>query len=73
MALAAPALASLAWPAVRRVGILLALSAFGAFIELVQAIPALHRDCDWRDWVADTLAIIVTLGAVGLWRRRRVA
>jgi hypothetical protein len=62
------ALASLAWPTLRRHRILLTLSAFGAFIELVQAIPALHRDCDWRDWVADTLAILVTLVAVSLWR-----
>src|SRR4051812_5596576 len=32
------------------------LSLFGAMIELVQAIPALHRDCDIKDWVADTFA-----------------
>ncbi len=29
----------------------------GAMIELVQSIPALHRDCDIRDWIADCLAI----------------
>lgn len=37
------------------------LSFTGALIEMFQAIPALHRDCDWRDWVADTLAIAVVL------------
>ena len=31
---------------------------------MCQAIPELHRDCDWHDWVADTLAIMATLGAM---------
>jgi hypothetical protein len=46
------------------------LSAFGAFIEVVQAIPALHRDCDVKDWIADTLACSVVLLFVH-WRRSR--
>lgn len=46
------------------------LSAFGALIEVVQAIPALHRDCDFWDWVADTVAIAAALGPVGLGRLR---
>lgn len=37
------------------------LSFVGALIEVFQSLPILHRDCDFRDWVADTLAIIVTL------------
>ena len=38
------------------------LSFAGALIEVFQAIPALHRDCDFRDWIADTLAVMaVTL------------
>lgn len=37
------------------------LSFLGALIELFQSIPALHRDCDFRDWIADTVAIGVTL------------
>ena len=46
------------------------LSFLGAMIEVAQAIPALHRDCDVRDWVADTLAIVaVTLIATLLVRR----
>ena len=40
------------------------LSFIGALIEVFQAIPELHRDCDWHDWVADTLAIMATLGAM---------
>lgn len=37
------------------------LSLFGAFIEVVQAIPALHRDSDIKDWIADTLACALVL------------
>lgn len=41
--------------------ILVRMSLAGAMIEVIQAIPALHRDCDWRDWLADTLAVAVVL------------
>lgn len=63
-----------AWAYVRTSLLLLfgALSAFGAFIEFVQAIPALHRDSDVKDWIADTIAC----GAILLiihWRRARVS
>lgn len=37
------------------------LSLFGALIELVQAIPALGRDSDVLDWIADTLAAALIL------------
>ena len=47
------------------------LSFAGALIEVLQAIPALHRDCDIRDWIADTLAIAMVLAAVALWRSSR--
>jgi hypothetical protein len=40
-------------------------------IELVQAIPALHRDSDVKDWIADTLAAGVVLLFVRRWRLRR--
>ena len=50
--------------------ILLRLSAFGALIEVVQAIPMLHRDSDVRDWLADTAAIGVVLIVYGVWRSR---
>ncbi len=48
------------------------LSFLGALIEVGQSIPALHRDCDIRDWIAGTIAIAVTLGIVALLRRHRV-
>ncbi len=46
------------------------LSGFGALIEVVQAIPALHRDSDIKDWIADTLACGIVLLLVR-WRRTR--
>ena len=46
------------------------LSFLGALIEVAQSIPALHRDCDIRDWIADTIAIAVVLGLVALIRPR---
>ena len=52
------------------------LSLFGALIELVQLIPALHRDGDVLDWVADTAATAVMLLFLhwrGTGSRRRVA
>jgi hypothetical protein len=40
------------------------LSFLGAMIEVVQGSPGLHRDCDWRDWAADTLGVLVALAGV---------
>ena len=48
------------------------LSFLGAIIEVVQNIPALHRDCDIRDWLWDTIAIVIVLLAVSAFRRSRV-
>ena len=53
--------ALLGWPQSRRLQILVLLSMLGAIIELVQAIPALHRDSDWHDWLADTLSILAAI------------
>jgi len=47
----------LGWPATAAWRIALRLSVFGAMIEVLQAIPFLHRDSDVRDWLADSLAI----------------
>jgi VanZ family protein len=59
-----------AFPATALAALVFRLSLFGALIELVQAIPALHRDSDVVDWVADTLACALVLGLIA-WRRRR--
>ena len=63
-------LGSFAYPRTSLVSLLLRLSLFGAFIEVVQAIPALHRDSDFFDWLADTAAVAVVLLLIWLWRRR---
>jgi hypothetical protein len=62
-------LASFAFPNAPPARIGERLSFLGALIELVQNIPALHRDCDIMDWVADTIAIAVTLTIVLCVRR----
>lgn len=38
------------------------LAAFGGAIEIAQAIPDLHRDPEWGDWLADMLAILAAIG-----------
>jgi VanZ family protein len=63
-------LGSFAYPRTSLINLLLRLSLFGAFIELVQAIPVLHRDSDVWDWAADTVAVIVVLLLVRFWRKR---
>jgi len=73
--LAFAVLAALASAAYRNAPLLpigVLLSAFGAAIEVVQLIPALHRWGDVVDWVADTAAAALVLAAVGL-RRLRLA
>lgn len=37
------------------------LAAFGGAIEMFQAIPALHRDAELLDWLADMAAAIAAL------------
>lgn len=63
-------LAGLAYRTVRTAAIAAGLAAFGAAIELVQTIPALHRDADIVDWCADTIAAVLVLALVAPWRRR---
>ncbi len=61
-------LAGIGWPRKSLLKAALWLSLVGAGIEVLQAIPQLHRDSDWRDWVADSLAILVALVPVLLFR-----
>jgi membrane protease YdiL (CAAX protease family) len=61
-------LGSFAFPAMPRWRLAERLSFLGALIEVLQSIPALHRDCDIRDWIADTLAIVIVTGLVALGR-----
>jgi VanZ family protein len=64
------ALAAAAYPRTRIAWLLGGLSLFGAAIEVVQAIPSLHRDADVIDWLADTAAAGLVLGLAALVRAR---
>jgi VanZ family protein len=59
-----------AYPRLPLLKLLVRLSLFGAAIEVIQAIPMLHRDSDVLDWVADTAAAGAVLVVVVLMRRR---
>lgn len=59
-------LAALAFPKTPRWHTIEHLSFLGALIEVAQSIPALGRDCDIRDWIADTVAVIVVTAVVAL-------
>jgi hypothetical protein len=70
------ALAMGAYPSLSLLWIGLGLSAFGVAIELLQMIPALRRDSDARDWLADMIAIVAVMLLLSLartWCRRRAA
>lgn len=66
-------LAAFAFPAMPRWRIAERLSFVGALIEVVQSVKWLHRDCDIRDWVADTIAILVVLGVLWLLKLPKAA
>jgi hypothetical protein len=63
-------LAAAAFPKRNLAIIAVLLSGFGAFIEFVQGLPMVHRDRDFWDWVADTIAIAAALSPMLLvwWR-----
>jgi hypothetical protein len=67
-------LAAAAFPRRHILLIAVLLSAFGALIEFVQGLPMVHRDRDFWDWVADTLAIGAALSPMMLvwWRRAAI-
>lgn len=64
-------LGSLGFGAARRWRVAERLSFVGAMIEVLQSIPALNRDCDVRDWIADTVSILVVTVVVA-WVQARV-
>jgi len=63
-------LAGLAYPRLPALRLLAIVSAFGAFIELSQAMPFIGRDAEWADWAADTVATGV--GLLVAWPLRRL-
>ena len=67
-------LGRLGWSRTRARWIAVGLVIFGAFIELSQATPVVHRDASWADLAADTAASIVglILGKIALRIIRRL-
>jgi VanZ family protein len=54
-------LARAAYPRIPVFRLFVMMATFGAFIELSQAVPFIHRDAEWGDWFADMIATIVGL------------
>ena len=63
-------LALVAFPRVNAAWLGLGLSLFGAFIEVVQGTPLVHRDCDVWDWAADTIAVLAVMAVLATARLR---
>lgn len=63
-------LGALAYPRARFWAEAFALSGFGALIEFLQ--PYFGRDRDYRDWIADTIGILVAFAIVFAVRRLRL-
>jgi hypothetical protein len=64
-------LGRIAYPRLPALRLVVGLSLFGALIEVVQGLPAVHRDRDPLDWLADTIACSLVLLAISWWRARR--
>jgi len=64
-------LARFAFPQMPRWRVVERLSFLGALIEVFQAMPQVHRDCDWHDWVADTIAAVAAM-LIADWLARRL-
>ncbi len=60
------ALACLAYPRANALYVIFGLGFIGAVIELIQSIPALRRDANLADWLADLFAIIIVICAARL-------
>lgn len=64
--LALGTLAAAAFPRRSIVWLTVALAFYGATIELIQAIPTLHRDSEIADFAADVIAGLLAVSSVRL-------
>jgi hypothetical protein len=53
-----------AYPRLDRAILWAMLTVFGGAIELFQALPAIHRDADWHDWLVDLTVAAVVLAVM---------
>ena len=58
------ALAAAGWREQPLLHLFAVLAVFGGAIEVLQTIPALHRDAEAVDWMADMGAALLALGLV---------
>ena len=65
------ALAAAGWRERPLLHLFAVLAVFGGAIEVLQTIPALHRDAEWADWSADMGAAIVGISLIRLMLARR--
>ena len=68
--LALGTLAAVAFPRPTILWLTVALALYGAAIELIQAIPALHRDSEIADLAADVIAALLAVSGVRLFAMR---
>lgn len=54
-------LAAAAFPRQKHLVLFTVLALLGGLIEVLQMIPALHRNADLKDWLADCVAVIAVL------------
>jgi VanZ family protein len=59
------------WAGLRRAALAVLLPLYAATSELLQAIPALHRDATLGDWLADVVGVVLGLLLWELLDRRR--
>jgi hypothetical protein len=59
------------WAGIRRELLAVLLPVYAAASELIQAIPALHRDASVGDWLADVVGVLLGLLLWTLVERRR--
>ena len=65
-------LGCIAYPNWPRIRLIAGLIGFGGLIEIVQMVPALHRDSQWSDWFADIAAVLVALVIATITHRVRI-
>ena len=49
------------------------LAAYAPVTEIIQGLPAIGRDPDWRDILADAVGVLAATALAAFWRRRRNA
>lgn len=54
-----------------RIAIALYAVVLGGLVEILQGLPQINRDSDWKDWVADIVGVTVAWLIVRLATRRR--